>query len=95
MLLVRQPSIIPIILESKTIELEKNKFLASNNITVATFLKQLRSHLFSISDQTAYYLMTSDGKMLTPTEELSLVQARHKEECGFLYLYVEKENLYG
>jgi len=86
---------IPVILESKTIKLNKDKFLSPDNITVAIFLKEIRNHLVSISDHTAYYLITSDGKMLTPTDEMSLVQIRHREECGFLFLRVEKENLYG
>ena len=91
----RHPSKIPVILESKTIDLSQNKFLVPDSTTVAYFLMNIRNHITSIPDQAAYYLITGNGIMLTPTDYMRIVQSKHKEECGFLFVHVEKENMYG
>lgn len=92
---VQFPSCIPVILESRTIDLSKNKFLVPDNATVSFFLRKVRKYITSISENTAYYLITDSGVMLTPTEYISSIQHRHKRECGFLYINIEKEDSYG
>ena len=89
------PEKLPVILESNTIDLTQNKYLVPGDITVTKFLIEIRRHMPSISSETAYYLITSKNIVLSPTEEMSLAYAKHQEDCGFLYLHVEKENTYG
>lgn len=89
------PSKIPVILESKTIDLTKNKFLVPDTATVAYFSMSIRDHIPSISHETAHYLITESGVMLTPTDYMNIIQYRYKEDCGLLFIYVEKENVYG
>nr|QBK86016.1 MAG: ubiquitin-like protein [Marseillevirus LCMAC101] len=89
------PKTLPVILESKTIDLTRNKFLVPNDVTITKFLIEIRKHMFSISSETAVYLITSDNTVVSSTDEMSLVYSRHKEECGFLFLHVEKENVFG
>ena len=95
MIQIEHPTKIPVILESKTIALEQDRFLVPDDITISGFLKKIRARLDSISDHTAYYLITSSNIVLTPSDEINLIYSRHREKCGFLFLHVEKENVYG
>ena len=98
MIQIHHPTKIPVILESKTIELELSRVLVPDNITIASFLKKIRNHLRpdgSMSDQTACYLITDNNILLSPSDEISIIYSRHREKCGFLFLHIEKENLYG
>ncbi len=95
MLKAQYPEKLPVILESKTIDLTRNKYLVPDSITVTKFLIEIRKHISSTSAEAAYYLITSKNIVLCPTEEMSLVHVKHQETCGFLYLHIEKENTYG
>ena len=100
---VRFPEKLPIILESKTINLTKNKFLVPIDINVSIFLLKIRKHISSTSDQSQseydsrvmYYLITSNNTVVSCTDEMNSIYFRHREDCGFLYLHIEKENSYG
>jgi len=89
---------LPVILSSQTINLIQNKFLVPDDINIARFLINIRKHITAspeVSNQTAYYLITSGNTPISPVEEMSSVYSKHKEACGFLYLCIEKEDMYG
>ena len=87
---------VPIIVESKTVSLSKDKFLVPNDISMLKFLSELRTHLDQkLNVNEALFLITQDNRTVSLSRDLASVYEEYKESCGFLYFYLEKENTYG
>mmetsp|Transcript_25196 Transcript_25196/g.34836 ORF Transcript_25196/g.34836 Transcript_25196/m.34836 type:complete len:121 (+) Transcript_25196:50-412(+) len=89
---------IPVIVEkrpgSQISEIEKTKFLAPDNISVAQFMVEIRKHISMNQDQ-SLFLFVGEGTMPQPSSLMSEVYIRHKDEDGFLYFFYSGENVFG
>jgi GABA(A) receptor-associated protein len=82
-----------IILDSKNIKLEKHKYIVPNNITIAQFLYTLRNRI-SLNSSESIFLFHKTH-LIDPGQDVKIVYEKYKDEDGFLYLFVEKENVFG
>lgn len=82
-----------IILDSKNIKLEKHKYIVPNNITIAQFLFTLRNRI-SLNSSESIFLFHKTH-LIDPGQDVKIVHEKYKDEDGFLYLLVEKENVFG
>eukprot|EP01090_Pellita_catalonica_P010073 TRINITY_DN2144_c0_g1_i2.p1 TRINITY_DN2144_c0_g1~~TRINITY_DN2144_c0_g1_i2.p1 ORF type:complete len:123 (+),score=22.72 TRINITY_DN2144_c0_g1_i2:40-408(+) len=90
---------VPVIVErhpkSTTIpDIEKRKFLAPGDITVAGFISEIRKHIKIGADTTIFLFV--DGNVLPPTgSQMSEVYTKHKDSDGFLYVVYSGESFFG
>lgn len=84
---------LPIILDSKNIKLEKHKYIVPNNITIAQFLYTLRNKITINSSESIFLFHKSF--LIDPGQDIKIIYNKFKDEDGFLYLLVEKENVFG
>lgn len=89
---------IPIIVEKgkhkSTPDINKNKFLVPEDLTVGQFLTVLRKRI-DLSEEEALFLFIN-GSILPPTSALlSQLYAAHKDEDNFMYMTYCCENTFG
>jgi GABA(A) receptor-associated protein len=73
--------------------LKKMKYLVPDTLTVGQFVYVLRKQM-TLKPEEAVFLMIDD--CLPPTAALmSHIYKDHKDEDGFLYAYLCKENTFG
>lgn len=88
---------LPVIIEkhksSKMVEIEKNKFLVPEELTIAQLLVIVRKRL-KLDPSEAIYLLT-DNVLPPTTQTISSLYSQHKDEDGFLYLKYCSENVFG
>ena len=89
---------IPIIVskdeKSKLNEIDKCKYLAPEDITLAQFAVIIRKRI-ELLESEAFFFFTGSNTMPTSSSSLRELYAQHKDEDGFLYLYYCGENVFG
>ena len=76
-----------------TTEAKKRKYLVPNDMTVGQFIYTLRKR-FSLPPEKAIFVFID--KVLPPTAELmSVLDAKHRDKDGFMYLTYAAENTFG
>lgn len=94
----KYPDRIPVICEieqnkQNSFTLKKNKYLVPNTLTVGQFVYVLRKQI-SLKQEEAVFLMINN--CLPPTSALmSHIYKEHKDEDGFLYATLARENTFG
>lgn len=94
---------LPIYLQSKSINLGKNKWLVPRNITSIELIGFLRKKISIKEHQSIFlYINTLDSKdnivnsvLPVPTESMEDVYYNNKNDDGFLYISVELETTFG
>ena len=91
------PDRVPIIVipKSPQLQLDTNKFLVPADITLSKFLLELRRHIKALSSHSAIYLGLEDGSLPSVMTQISLLDAKHRNVDGFLYLTICEENTFG
>merc|ERR1712137_512135 len=93
------PGRIPIIVEkakgSTLPDIDRKKFLAPADYTVAKFKTEVVSHTPLNSNDTLCLFVGASYEMPTHSDLISHVYDRHKNEDGFLYIWYDKENVFG
>ena len=88
---------IPIIVEkdpkSKLDNIDKNKYLAPEDLTMAQFLYVIRKRI-KLTHEEALYCFVNNSLPTTSTS-LSQIYNEHKDEDGFLYVTYCSENTFG
>lgn len=88
---------IPIIVtrdkRSKLEHIDKNKFLAPEDLTVAQFISVIRKRI-KLSESEAMYIFVNNT-LPTTSASLSTIYSQHKDEDGFLYITYCSENVFG
>ena len=96
-ILLKYPEKIPIIVEkSKNCVLEdidKNKYLAPEELTMAQFIYVIRKRI-KLNSEEALYCFVNDALPAT-SSTLSSIYHDHKDEDGFLYIKYCSENVFG
>ncbi len=99
-LLSKYPDKIPVILEKSSKDkylpkVDKNKLLVAHNMTVATIIQLLKTHI-KIDEKTSIYIMVSNNNvMLSGSQSISDIYKNHQSNDGFLYLEYCTENVFG
>lgn len=95
-IVAKYPDRIPVICEKKpgnTPDIDKNKYLVPNDLTVGQFIYVLRKHI-KITSVEALYLFVNGT--IPPTSELIRnVYTHHCDQDGFLYVMYACENTFG
>ncbi len=91
----RVPIIINLSPKTKNITLKKRKFLGPKDITLSQFLVQLRKEMTIPSSHLGIYIFTEDSSLPQMTSLLTVIDNKHRNKDGFLYLTCCEENVFG
>ncbi len=75
-------------------DIDKKKFLAPADITVAKFVSEIRKHI-KLGRQESLFVFVEGNVMPQPNATMSQVYAQHRDEDGFLYIVFSSENAFG
>ena len=75
-------------------DIDKNKILVPDDLTIAQFLYVIRKRI-SLSQAEALYLCINDETLPPTSVTMSSLYADHKDSDGFLYLTYCNENVFG
>lgn len=96
-ILEKYPERIPVIVEkdkkSRISEIDKNKFLTPQDLTLGQFLYVIRKRI-KINPEDALYCFVNNSLPPTSVSMISLYDS-HKDEDGFLYITYCSENTFG
>lgn len=95
-ILLKYSDKIPIICEKAHYNLpdiEKKKFLISNDITVGQFMYVVRQKI-KLKPEEALYLFIN-GKIISNSALVGCIYEAEKDDDGFLYVQYSKENTFG
>jgi GABA(A) receptor-associated protein len=97
-ILNKYPNRLPIIIErSKKCslnEINKNKFLIPDDLTIGQFLMVIRKRIVLENDE-SLFLFINDTILPATSQILSSIYNEHKDEDGFLYITYCSENTFG
>eukprot|EP01091_Cochliopodium_minus_P014550 TRINITY_DN4959_c0_g1_i3.p1 TRINITY_DN4959_c0_g1~~TRINITY_DN4959_c0_g1_i3.p1 ORF type:complete len:120 (-),score=26.82 TRINITY_DN4959_c0_g1_i3:99-458(-) len=95
---MQYPQRVPVIVEkapnSRAPEIEKKKFLAPRDITVAKFLTEIKRHI-KLSHQESLYIFVSNNVIPQGSASMHQLYEQHKDPDGFLYITYSSENTFG
>lgn len=96
-ILEKYPERIPCIVErnykSNIQDVDKNKYLVPQDLTMGQFLYVIRKRI-NLSPEKAIFILVND--LMPPSSSLiSQVYNEHKDEDGFLYIIYSSENTFG
>lgn len=97
-ILDKYPDKIPIICEKferdkSMYKLDKNKYLASGDMTMGQFVYIIRKRL-KMKETEALFLFVNNT-LIPNTEELKTIYNNNKNDDGFLYIQFSLENTFG
>lgn len=85
---------IPTIVVSKDIILDKHKYLVPLELTISQLQFVLRKNIKNLKPEEAMFIFTRN-ELPASSEFVSQVYKRVKDDDGFLYLVISKENCFG
>jgi GABA(A) receptor-associated protein len=92
------PDRVPVIVEkdpkARIADIDKKKFLAPADISVAKFISEIRKHI-KLGRQESLFVFVANNVMPQPNSTMSQVYAQHKDPDGFLYVVYSSENAFG
>lgn len=92
------PDRVPVIVErdprARIADIDKKKFLAPADITMAKFISEIRKHI-KLGRQESLFVFVENNVMPQPNATMSQVYAQHKDPDGFLYVVFSSENAFG
>ena len=89
----KYPNRLPVIVESKDFTLDKHKYLVPKNLTIGEFMQVLRKRI-SIKSEEAIFLIINN-KSPTINSTMEDIYENDKSECGFLFVSVTRESVFG
>ena len=93
-ILIKYPNRIPIIVDSKKdINLDKNKYIVPENLTVGQFMCILKKRI-KTNSYSSVFLKCNDT-IISNTDVIKILYYNKKNEDGFLYIKVILENTFG
>ncbi len=92
------PDRVPVIVEkdskSHVPDIDRKKFLAPNDITVAKFLIEIRKHV-QLDASDTIWIFVGGRTIPQPAMTMAQLYENHKDEDGFLYIVYSGENTFG
>jgi len=93
-ILLKYPERVPIIVDcKKEINLDKNKYIVPNDLTIGQFMYILKKRI-NISDKQSIFLLCNN-QLITNTECINILYEKQKDYDGFLYIIITLENTFG
>jgi len=90
----KYPQRVPIIVDyKKEINLDKNKYIVPNNLTVGQFMYILQKRIQLKHEQSIFLLCNNE--LIFNTELIQNLFNRHRDYDGFLYIIISLENTFG
>tara|TARA_A100001015_G_C14923570_1_gene685309 strand:+ start:75 stop:560 length:486 start_codon:yes stop_codon:yes gene_type:complete len=90
----KYPRRVPIIVDcKKEINLDKNKYIVPNNLTVGQFMYILKKRINI--DHTQSIFLLCNNQLVINTELINNLYLRQKDYDGFLYIIITLENTFG
>lgn len=90
----KYPQRVPIIVDCKEeINLDKNKYIVPNDLTVGQFIYILKKRIQINHEQSIFLLC--NNKLITANEIISNLYHKQKDYDGFLYIIICLENTFG
>lgn len=94
--MTKYPNTVPVIMcAAKGLTLSKTKFIVPNHTKFGTLVLHARDHLLELSAADAIFLFVGEGVALPVSVYMEHAYERFRDEDGFLYVYVTKENTFG
>lgn len=94
---LKYPKRIPIIVEKSNKcelnDIDKNKYLAPDNININQFIYIIRKRINLDSSQSLFILI--ENRLCPSNSPLSVIYDDYKNEDGFLYVTYTSENTFG
>ena len=90
----KYPDKVPVIIASSNIKLIKSKFLVNNDMTFGQLVIILKKYV-ELSSTETLYLCASNYVSIKLSSIISETWERYRDEDGFLYLILNKENTFG
>ena len=96
--LEKYPDRIPIVCErntksKNTPDIDKNKYLVPNDLTVGQFLYVIRKRLNITSDKALFLFI--NGMIPSSSSYICSIYDENKDEDGYLYILYSFENVFG
>lgn len=93
-ILDKYPTRVPVIVETKDINLDKHKYLVPKRLTVGEFMQLIRKKTENLQPTEAIFFLVNNKMPMIGTT-LGELYEEDKSECGFLFINVAKENTFG
>ena len=94
----KYPDRIPVIVEknknSKINDIDKQKYLVPNDLTVGQFIYVIRKRI-KLTPEKAIFIFVGDNVLPANTSLMSTIYDYYKHEDGFLYITYSGENTFG
>jgi len=93
----RFPQRIPIIVEvadKSGLKLNKKKFLTPDEISVGSFLYEIRKQT-NLTPEQAIFIFCNDSILVPANNTIGQIYEKYKDDDGFLYLTIALENTFG
>ena len=75
-------------------EINKNKFLAPDDLTLGQFLVVIRKRI-ELTDAEALFVFVNESTLAPTSETIGSLYSKYKDEDGFLYMLYCSENVFG
>ena len=75
-------------------EINKNKFLAPDDLTLGQFLVVIRKRI-ELTDAEALFVFVNESTLAPTSETIGSLYNKYKDEDGFLYMLYCSENVFG
>lgn len=93
----KYPNSVPVIVakqpNSPVPDIEKKKYMVSEDLTFAQFSHTIRKSIKLKPEQAIFLYVGTE--LLPMTHKMRLIYDKHKDEDGFLYITYAGENVYG
>ena len=95
--LKKYPERIPVIVEpliKDIVNIDKNKYLVPNDLTIGQFLYVIRKRI-NLNSEEALYCFVGNNILPSTSSTVSTIYKDYKDEDGFLYIIYCSENAFG
>lgn len=95
-LLNKYPERVPIVIytNNSDIIIKKNKYLADKKMSFLKFITIIRKNIDNIKKNDGLFFLINN-KIMVMNENMEYIYEKEKNEDGFLYLYIFKEDVFG
>lgn len=95
--LTKYPDRVPIICQKSNVkgtpDIDKNKFLAPKDLSIAQFMYAIKQRMNVNSSESIF--LFNNGQILSGSTIIGDIYATNKDPDGFIYLEYSKENVFG
>ena len=91
---VKYPDRVPVIVESKDIDISHKKYLVPSSHNIAQFMAMLRTQA-SVDNKEALFLLINNTLVPNNVQFSTVYESYKNADDEILYIYLSKENTFG